>query len=517
MKKRNVLSFLLILCLLTSSLAACAGPSDIELPVGHRYGNPEITYGDGEICIKYICVDCDFTELETRTVSTQVNDTIAWDEAFKNLDMTKYGLSLGTTNGDKVDTKHCIVSENKGYYASVAPDGTTFLEVCYTLQKEDGTFVTYLRSEEETVLAPETDSSYFDRIKKESGLHLSFEGMFDQFTYDAESGSYINNEPVSVELRGASGESLGVKALQNVTVNIVDGKICRIKADYSEVNEYLEEVRIDLCFYNVGFAVMKVPQSIINEVAGSNGSIDPDEYHKYFTFEIKNGEVTLKSVDTAISGNITIPSAVGNFPVVAIGENAFLNCSNLTGVTIPGSVASIGDNAFLGCDSLVKVAYAGTQADWEKITITGTGNEVLLDATVQFNNECAHSYGDGVVTKQPTCGAAGVKTYTCTLCGSEKTEIITEALSHSYDSGVITEEPTCTDAGIKTYTCTVCGKNKTEYIPKLTSHNYTNGTCIHCGADDPKYVGDTGEEDGGIWGAIVNLIKSFFEIVAFLK
>jgi hypothetical protein len=38
---------------------------------------------------------------------------------------------------------------------------------------------------------------------------------------------------------------------------------------------------------------------------------------------------------------------------------AFYRCSNLTSVTIPGSVTSIGNNAFYDCTSLTRITFLG--------------------------------------------------------------------------------------------------------------------------------------------------------------
>ena len=43
-------------------------------------------------------------------------------------------------------------------------------------------------------------------------------------------------------------------------------------------------------------------------------------------------------------------------------------------------------------------------------------NEIVLPATGN------HVWGEGEVTKEPTCTEKGVKTYTCTVCGETKTE-----------------------------------------------------------------------------------------------
>ncbi len=518
MKKRNVVSFLLILCIVASFLTAC-GDIDGPATLGHRFGNPEITFTDGKAIIKHVCVDCDYYEIEERTGSTQVADASAWDEAFQNLSLTKYSVEFRTYLRDKVELQRFIVTEDRGYYTSSvvnAQDVNQYGDEYYTLQKEDGTYITYIRSGEggKVSLAPETDGSYFEEMRKESGIYLPLEGKFDKFTYDAESGSYISTEPMEVELRDANGISLGVKTLQYVCVNVADGQILGIKADYSTVNEYLETINQGFSFYNIGYSVVKVPQSVIEEAVRATEPVDPLEH---FTYEVKNGEVTVTKVDTAISGNVTIPSELGGLPVVAIGENAFADCAKLTGITIPASVATIGDNAFVGCSGLKNVNYAGTQAQWEAITISQTGNSALLNITVQFSATCEHSYDEGVVTKEPNCGEEGIKTYTCASCGDTKVEYLGKQGAHSYDDGTVTENATCCEAGMKTYTCTVCGKNKTEFIPKTTTHNYTNGTCIDCGADDPQYAADTdeGEEAGGLLGAIIKLLQSIIDVLFF--
>ena len=57
MKRKNRFIFLLILGLLALSVAACGG---VDLPAGHRYGNPVVTYADQKVTVKYVCVDCDY-------------------------------------------------------------------------------------------------------------------------------------------------------------------------------------------------------------------------------------------------------------------------------------------------------------------------------------------------------------------------------------------------------------------------------------------------------------------------
>ena len=88
-------------------------------------------------------------------------------------------------------------------------------------------------------------------------------------------------------------------------------------------------------------------------------------------------------------------------------------------------------------------------------------NEVLVAQTVIPAK--GHSWNEGEVTTQPTCKDKGVKTFTCTVCHTTKTEEV-PAKGHSWNKGEITTAPTCETAGVKTYTCTVCNETKTEAI-----------------------------------------------------
>ena len=62
------------------------------------------------------------------------------------------------------------------------------------------------------------------------------------------------------------------------------------------------------------------------------------------------------------SGTVDIPNTVTyngtTYTVTAIGNNAFRDCSNLTGVTIPGTVESIGEYAFYQSNNLSSVTMS---------------------------------------------------------------------------------------------------------------------------------------------------------------
>ena len=83
----------------------------------------------------------------------------------------------------------------------------------------------------------------------------------------------------------------------------------------------------------------------------------------YYTYEVDNGEANITRANNSISGDITIPSTLGGYPVTNIGDCAFYYCKSLTSVTIPDSVTSIGSWAFSGCSSLTAInVYSGNQS-----------------------------------------------------------------------------------------------------------------------------------------------------------
>jgi len=71
-----------------------------------------------------------------------------------------------------------------------------------------------------------------------------------------------------------------------------------------------------------------------------------------FTYTINSDGTATITGYTGSGGVVSIPSSINGVPVVSIGNSAFRYCTNLTEVTVPGSVASIGDQAFLGCLNL---------------------------------------------------------------------------------------------------------------------------------------------------------------------
>ncbi len=260
-----------------------------------------------------------------------------------------------------------------------------------------------------------------------------------------------------------------------------------------------------------------------------------------FTFLTKLTSVTIPDSVKSIGADafafcLNMTSATVGASVKIIGNGAFYCCKSLKTLKIGAAIEKIEDNAFDFCFLLSKVTYGSSKEDWNLVTIGGGnnyGNDYLKKARFTYTGTGhSHSY-TSVVTKDATCSAAGVKTYTCrcgdsyteeipklnhnyqlsktiaatcitdgydlykcTLCGGEEKRNVVEATGHSHTSEV-TKAATCTATGIRTYTC-VCGDTYTETIPKLT-HNYQlsktiAATCITDGYDLYKCTLCGGEE-----------------------
>ena len=149
------------------------------------------------------------------------------------------------------------------------------------------------------------------------------------------------------------------------------------------------------------------------------------------------------------------------------------------------------------------VVFDGKRYESSEYTMSTTGSK-----------QC--TWDGGSVTKQPTCTATGVKTYTCRTCGVTKTESIAakghtpgpaatclsaqtctvcgvqlaSSTWHKFDSGTITKRPTCMEEGIRTYTCIYCGHTETEPVSRSNSH--TPGAEATC--TSPQKCIDCGEQ-----------------------
>lgn len=115
-----------------------------------------------------------------------------------------------------------------------------------------------------------------------------------------------------------------------------------------------------------------------------------------------------------------------------------------------------------------------------------------------------HSFDGGTVTTQPTCGAAGVKTYTCS-CGETKTEAIAATGNHVNTREEWMYYPSCSKGGYVNVVCSDCGAWISGGDVPPTAHDFEStpgyagdcsrpatfkNTCKECGAPGETTYGE---------------------------
>ncbi|MBR3076423.1 MAG: S-layer homology domain-containing protein [Oscillospiraceae bacterium] len=117
-------------------------------------------------------------------------------------------------------------------------------------------------------------------------------------------------------------------------------------------------------------------------------------------------------------------------------------------------------------------------------SVTQSGNRFKLSflredccLTVRFRltDPCVngHSWDAGIVAVQPGCTEEGTRTYTCTVCGAERTEAV-PALGHDWHSTAVA--PTCVQAGLTVESCWRCGLEIVTPVTPALGHAWDAGT-----------------------------------------
>ena len=200
-----------------------------------------------------------------------------------------------------------------------------------------------------------------------------------------------------------------------------------------------------------------------------------------------------------------------------VTEGSALGHSYTSKVTKQATCTANGTKTFScsRCAHTYTEIIPATGHSWKSATCTS--KKTCTTCGVTEGSALGHSY-TSKVTKQATCTASGTKTFTCSRCTHSYTETIpaighswksatctskktcstcgiTEgsALGHNYTSKV-TKQATCTASGIKTFTCSRCNHSYTETIP-ATGHSWKSATCTSkktcatCGVTEGSALG----------------------------
>ena len=130
------------------------------------------------------------------------------------------------------------------------------------------------------------------------------------------------------------------------------------------------------------------------------------------------------------NGKLTASFAADSYVCIKTGDNASFYMTNgfqegVTSVTLYNSRTVTGDKLYV--PGGVEVTFY--------LTVNSSNNTMVLSYETASGG-CSHSYTSKVTTAA-TCTTAGVKTFTCSKCGSSYTQTIA-ATGHSYSNGFCT-------------------------------------------------------------------------------
>ncbi len=200
-------------------------------------------------------------------------------------------------------------------------------------------------------------------------LGFNYTVLNDEATITGHGGYLSGNLTIPSEIGGCPVVAIGREAFSGydelMQVKISDGIASIGERAFSNctelsnvlIPESVETVGID-AFASCGeitFTISTVQEKNVELVENLTSGNSATIITYGFNYTVTNGGATITWHGGYLSGNLTIPSEIGGYPVVAIGDDAFEGCTGLTSVTIPEGVTSIGNSAFEDCLGLTSV------------------------------------------------------------------------------------------------------------------------------------------------------------------
>ena len=191
--------------------------------------------------------------------ASPVQDAAAWDAAFAGLTMNNYSMTLISVYSYEGHSQatHCVISEDAVYYFNQS-NGENYFKA-----NGDDTVTHYYRQygASSFAITGNDANGAIASIGQMMAAYLPTGLKFDKFTYDAESGSYICEDVLELEMtQGDSSKTIfGYKTV----VQFVDGKISTVLVDYRTVND--ESIPVStISYFNIGTSKVEIPQEVID-------------------------------------------------------------------------------------------------------------------------------------------------------------------------------------------------------------------------------------------------------------
>ena len=149
--------------------------------------------------------------------------------------------------------------------------------------------------------------------------------------------------------------------------------------------------------------------------------------------------------------------------ITRLNSHLFVDCTALESISLPASLTSIGFRSFQGTNNIKFVCYAGTEEQWNNISIsvdTSTAKPSIPFDGAKICYEHPDHVFDPLTNTPATCTDDGRIAGTCTVCGYSMDTVL-PAYGHIWDLGTLLAAPEGVRCGIVEHTCGRC--NGTGY------------------------------------------------------
>lgn len=250
----------------------------------------ESTHGADYIETVYTCDVCGYTKTDKITIETAVPDETTWIDAFNSLTYTNYTIHAkfgdeGYQFDNKVEISETAAHYLIGGYFTESPVGKdeyfTMFEY-YTIRQTDGTYNTYIRSQNaaQFMLLEDHTNIWYVSARMESLLALKYNEHYDAFTYNEETGTYVCPSVITTNYHPDPylPEFNEIIYCKNAEIKVADGAIIYIASDYVVGEEYTgDNFDSKLLYDNISLTVVTLPSGVDGNTLPDDGTYD--DYH----------------------------------------------------------------------------------------------------------------------------------------------------------------------------------------------------------------------------------------------